>query len=88
MTVMLGMVLSAIDVSLSVGAAHGDEQVGEAAFGTVVDDATLVPDAGLGLPAVAAHHAALPGKDEGQAIPYMGTTNVEPNELSVVCAHR
>ena len=67
MTVMLGMVLSAIDVSLSVGAAHGDEQVGEAAFGTVVDDATLVPDAGLGLPAVAAHQAALPGKLAGQA---------------------
>ena len=47
MTVMLGMVLSAIDVSLSVGAAHGVEQVGEAAFGTVVDDAALVPDSGL-----------------------------------------
>ena len=47
MTVMLGMVLSAIDVSLSVGAAHGDEQVGEAAFGAAVDDAALVPDAAL-----------------------------------------
>ena len=58
----------AIEVSLSVGAVDGDEQVGVAAFGTVVDDAVLVPDAGLGLPAVAAHQAADPGSDEGQAL--------------------
>lgn len=57
----------AIEVSLLVGAAHGDEQVGVAAFGTAVDDAALVPYAGLGLPAVAAHQAALPGKLVGQA---------------------
>ena len=70
----------AIEVSLLVGAAHGDEQVGVAAFGTVVDDAVLIPDAGLGLPAVAAHQAALPGKDEGQA---SGVVQVALNEPSV-----
>ena len=61
-----GSVLSAIGVSLSV-VVDGYKQVGESAFGTVVDDAVAVPDAGLGLPAVAAHQAALPGSDEGQA---------------------
>ena len=57
----------AIEVSLLVGAVDGDEQVGEPAAGTVVDDAVLVPDAGLGLPAVAAHQAADPGRELGQA---------------------
>ena len=61
-----GSVLSAIGVSLSE-VVDGYKQVGVAAFGTVVDDAALVPDAGLGLPAVAAHQTALPGSDEGQA---------------------
>ena len=62
---MLGMVLSAI-ACLLVCAVDGVEQVCEAAAGTVVDDAALIPDSGLGLPAVAAHQAALPGNDEGQ----------------------
>ena len=64
---MLGRVLSAIGVSMSV-VVDGDEQVCVSAAGAVVDDAALVPDAGLGLPAVAAHQAALPGSDVGHAL--------------------
>lgn len=79
-----GSVLSAIGVSLSV-VVDGYKQVGVAAFGTVVDDAALIPDARLGLPAVAGH-AALPGSDVGHALSTVHDTSNSIEEFGPTVA--